>query len=39
MPAILIRKSWMCRDGRFLTSMQVLRNACLQYSCMAVKEL
>jgi hypothetical protein len=25
MPAILIRKSWMCRDGRFLTSMQVLR--------------
>jgi len=28
MPAILIRKFWMCRGGSLLTSMQVL-NACL----------
>jgi hypothetical protein len=38
MPATLIRKSWMCQDGRFLTSMQVLRMLVCQYACLAVKE-
>jgi hypothetical protein len=38
MPAILIRKFWMCRGDRFLTSMQMLRMLVYQYACMAVKE-
>jgi hypothetical protein len=38
MPAILIRKFWMCQGGRFLTSMQVLKMLVCQYACMAVKE-
>ena len=38
MPYILIRKSWMCRGCRSLTSMLVLRMFVCQYSCVAVTE-